>query len=237
MKPLVIYHANCADGFTAAWAVRQAMDAEFHPGVYGEAPPEVAGRDVILVDFCYPFDVLMQLGLSARSVLVLDHHKSAEASLTSGNCYVGQAGLARVVRLDSLPDARAAWDYYSANASAGGEHPARAGERGRPPHGQGPAVRRLLLRHCLRPRVQPALHAGRGGRERGGGAVRRWWACARCRVHGPARPRAGEGLTMKRSTWDAVLFVTGFLAVLGMSAPAWAGVLVGASLVLLRRTA
>ncbi|MGA6536919.1 DHHA1 domain-containing protein [Stenotrophomonas sp. NPDC101269] len=119
MKPLVIYHANCADGFTAAWAVRQAMDAEFHPGVYGEAPPEVAGRDVILVDFCYPFDVLMQLGLSARSVLVLDHHKSAEASLTSGNCYVGQAGLARVVRLDSLPDARAAWDYYSANASVG----------------------------------------------------------------------------------------------------------------------
>ncbi len=96
MKPLVIYHANCADGFTAAWAVRQAMDAEFHPGVYGEAPPEVAGRDVILVDFCYPFDVLMQLGLSARSVLVLDHHKSAEASLTSGNCYVGQAGLARL---------------------------------------------------------------------------------------------------------------------------------------------
>ena len=42
---------------------------------------------------------------------------------------------------------------------------------------------------------------------------------------------------MKRSTWDAVLFVTGFLAVLGMSAPAWAGVLVGASLVPLRRTA
>jgi oligoribonuclease NrnB/cAMP/cGMP phosphodiesterase (DHH superfamily) len=95
MKPLVIYHANCADGFTAAWAVRQAMDAEFHPGVYGKAPPEVAGRDVILVDFCYPFDVLMRLGRAARSVLVLDHHKTAEQELQPSDA-VDQA----LVRLD-----------------------------------------------------------------------------------------------------------------------------------------
>lgn len=81
MKPLVIYHANCADGFTAAWAVRQAMDADFHPGVYGKAPPDVAGRDVVLVDFCYPRTVLVQMQAIARSILVLDHHKTAEADL------------------------------------------------------------------------------------------------------------------------------------------------------------
>lgn len=81
MKPLVIYHANCADGFTAAWAVRQAMDADFHPAEYGKAPPDVAGRNVILVDFCYPRAVLMQMQAVVRSILVLDHHKSAEADL------------------------------------------------------------------------------------------------------------------------------------------------------------
>lgn len=81
MKPLVIYHANCADGFTAAWAVRQAMDCDFHPGVYGETPPDVAGRDVILVDFCYPRAVLACLQKAARAILVLDHHKTAEAEL------------------------------------------------------------------------------------------------------------------------------------------------------------
>lgn len=81
MKPLVIYHANCADGFTAAWAVRQAMDADFHPGVYSEPPPAAEGRDLILVDFCYPPAVMLQLQLVARSILVLDHHKSAEADL------------------------------------------------------------------------------------------------------------------------------------------------------------
>jgi len=82
MKPLVIYHANCADGFTAAWAVRQAMDCDFYPGVYGDPPPpNSTGRDVILVDFCYAPDVMRLLQKLASSILVLDHHKSAEAYL------------------------------------------------------------------------------------------------------------------------------------------------------------
>lgn len=122
MKPLVIYHANCADGFTAAWAVRQAMDADFHAGVHGEAPPDVAGRDVILVDFSYPRAQLVDMAQIARSILVLDHHKSAEAELRSGEVKVGTIGQAelkeaRIVRLDNLPDAREAWLHYEGTAT------------------------------------------------------------------------------------------------------------------------
>ena len=122
MKPLVIYHANCADGFTAAWAVRQAMDANFHAGVHGEAPPDVAGRDVILVDFSYPLAQLVDMAQVARSILVLDHHKSAEAELRSGEVKVGTIGqaelkAARIVRLDNLPDAREAWLHYEETAT------------------------------------------------------------------------------------------------------------------------
>lgn len=109
MKPLVIYHANCADGFTAAWAVRQAMDADFHPGVHGAPPPDVAGRDVILVDFCYPFEVLMPLALSARTVLVLDHHKTAEAELKEGSTYTGPQGTAVVARIEGFEDPAAVY--------------------------------------------------------------------------------------------------------------------------------
>lgn len=124
MKPLVIYHENCADGFTAAWAVRQAMDAEFHSGTYGKAPPDVSGRDVILVDFSYPRTQLAQMAQVARSLLVLDHHKSAEADLQSGEVKVGTIGeeglqTARIVRLDTLPDPRAAWAHYLAAADVG----------------------------------------------------------------------------------------------------------------------
>lgn len=85
MKPLVIYHSNCADGFSAAWAVRQAIEADFHPGVHGAPPPDVTGRDVILVDFCYPPAVMLQMQLCARSILVLDHHKSAETDLPAND--------------------------------------------------------------------------------------------------------------------------------------------------------
>lgn len=84
-KPLCIYHGNCADGFTAAWAVWRALgdDVEFYPGVYNDPPPDVTGRDVIMVDFSYKLPVLeaMCQPRGARSMLILDHHKTAEADL------------------------------------------------------------------------------------------------------------------------------------------------------------
>lgn len=82
MDPLCIYHGNCADGFTAAWAVREALgDIECHAAGYGQAPPDVTGRDVIIVDFSYPRDVLQQMMEQANTLLVLDHHKSAAEDL------------------------------------------------------------------------------------------------------------------------------------------------------------
>lgn len=75
---ICIYHANCADGFTAAWAVWKIFpEAEFHPGVYGQEPPDVKGKRVILVDFSYKPDVLKKMAEKAKSMLILDHHKSA----------------------------------------------------------------------------------------------------------------------------------------------------------------
>lgn len=84
MKPLCIYHGNCADGFGAAWVVRKFFGrdgVDFHAGVYGNPPPDVAGRDVILVDFSYKRPVLSDMAASARSILILDHHKSAAEDL------------------------------------------------------------------------------------------------------------------------------------------------------------
>lgn len=85
MKPLCIYHGNCADGFGAAWVVRKALGAEnvdFHAGVYQDAPPDVTGRDVLLVDFSYKRAVMTEIVAKANSVKVLDHHKTAIDDLT-----------------------------------------------------------------------------------------------------------------------------------------------------------
>lgn len=85
MKTLCIYHGNCADGFTSAWIVRNALGAdnvEFHAGVYGQEPPDVRGRDVIIVDFSYPYKTIVDMSFKADSILILDHHKSAAADLS-----------------------------------------------------------------------------------------------------------------------------------------------------------
>lgn len=83
---LCIYHANCADGFTAAWVVRafcaqNRIEVEFHPGVYQNPPPDVTGRDVLLVDFSYKEPVLRDMAARARSIAIIDHHKTAADDL------------------------------------------------------------------------------------------------------------------------------------------------------------
>lgn len=111
MKPLCIYHGNCADGFGAATIIHKAFggDIDFYPGIYGKEPPELTARDVIIVDFSYKRDVMQDIISKARSVLVLDHHTSAEKEL---------AGLHRIhedveVYFDmERSGAQMAWDYF-----------------------------------------------------------------------------------------------------------------------------
>lgn len=85
MKVLCIYHAFCADGFGAAWIVRRALGdgVEFHAASYGQEPPDVTGRDVLMVDFSYKRSMLDKMAEVARSILVLDHHKTAAEDLDS----------------------------------------------------------------------------------------------------------------------------------------------------------
>jgi hypothetical protein len=112
VKPLCIYHAHCADGFAAAWVVRRRYqgEVEFVPGVHGQPPPEVAGRDVIFVDFAYRRAVIEAMGRAARSILILDHHKSAAEDL---------AGMAQPASLRTVMDmdrsgAGLTWDHFFA---------------------------------------------------------------------------------------------------------------------------
>lgn len=88
MSTICIYHGNCADGFTAAWVVRHYAKSqgaleeyEFHAGVYQNPPPDVKGKRVILVDFSYKRPIMEQMVKDADSVLVIDHHKTAEEEL------------------------------------------------------------------------------------------------------------------------------------------------------------
>lgn len=79
-KRLVIYHGNCADGFTAAWCMRKLYgdDAEYVAGFYQTDPPaDIAGRDIYLVDFSYKRHVVEKMLSVANGIVLIDHHKSA----------------------------------------------------------------------------------------------------------------------------------------------------------------
>lgn len=79
MKPLVIYHGNCADGFSAAWCFwhKYGDACDYLAGVYQQEPPDVAGRSVYLVDFSYKRAVVLRMLEQASHITLIDHHKTA----------------------------------------------------------------------------------------------------------------------------------------------------------------
>jgi len=80
--PLVIYHGNCQDGFTAAWACWKVNpDWEYYPAKHGDPPPDVTGRIVYMLDFSYKRPVILEMASKADFITILDHHKTAEADL------------------------------------------------------------------------------------------------------------------------------------------------------------
>lgn len=81
---VVIYHGDCLDGFCAAWiAWRELGDrAEYIPAYYGQPAPDVRGKDVYMLDFAYDYETTTQMLEASKSMVVLDHHKTAEAELS-----------------------------------------------------------------------------------------------------------------------------------------------------------
>lgn len=82
---LIIYHADCHDGFGGAFAAWKKFgdDAEYFPAVDRLVPPEVTGRDVTIIDFSYPKDVLQKMLAEAKSLTILDHHAGSESDVKS----------------------------------------------------------------------------------------------------------------------------------------------------------
>lgn len=98
---VIIHHANCPDGFGAAWWLGRQMHHGHvkHPGIYGEPPPLelCTDADVWLVDFCYEADDLRRLADVARYVTILDHHQTATG-------YVDAAGYTMAPDIAALVD-------------------------------------------------------------------------------------------------------------------------------------
>lgn len=85
-QKVVFYHDDCVDGMTSAWvAWRHLKDEAWYIPVQHSPDPHVPwnvlDKDVYIVDFCFPVDVMRTIAVQARSLVVLDHHKTAQEAM------------------------------------------------------------------------------------------------------------------------------------------------------------
>ena len=74
---VVLYHANCNDGFTGAWVAREKFGkkADYIAISHQDAPLlGLGGKTVYMIDIVYPEEGVKRLIKEAKSFTVLDHH-------------------------------------------------------------------------------------------------------------------------------------------------------------------
>ena len=111
LPPLVIVHGNCMDGLAAAVCAQLAMqhlNVEIVQAFYGQEPPDVSGRNVLVFDFSYPRNILIDMHAKAASLKVFDHHDSAQKDLE---------GLEFAYFDQTKSGATLAWDYFNVGKS------------------------------------------------------------------------------------------------------------------------
>ena len=137
MKPLVIYHANCADGFGAAFAAHTVLgdEAEYVPMDYkmtahSEIPAlhklvgPLYGREVYILDFSFKTKAMMQYIFDvSKRVVWLDHHKTSfemwlHGEFKKGDKFIDHARPHEkfILLNDNKSGALLAWEYFQPGA-------------------------------------------------------------------------------------------------------------------------
>lgn len=89
---VIIYHADCNDGFGAAWVAynglmergEQRLGITLVPAKYGDDIPREyvdENTNVFVLDFSYPIEKMLELADMCESLVCIDHHKTAELGL------------------------------------------------------------------------------------------------------------------------------------------------------------
>ena len=79
-QTVILYHADCADGFGAAWAAwKKYKDSATYiavPPNNREVPSAAKGKDVFTLDYAFPLDAMKEVRSQIRSLMVIDHHET-----------------------------------------------------------------------------------------------------------------------------------------------------------------
>ena len=105
-KTVVIYHGECPDGFSAAWVAWKKFgeNADYFGANHEEPIPEgLTNKEIYVLDFSFPKEIMAELVKNNKKVIVIDHHKSAEESVKMAHEYVYEMDRSGAVL---------AWQYF-----------------------------------------------------------------------------------------------------------------------------
>ena len=109
---IVIYHNWCPDGIASAWCfwrnLHNSRNVQFLGYTFGISPPPVEGKKVIIVDFSFSREVLLEMSKVAKYILILDHHKSVERDLKDINSEASNVNCIFDMKRSA---AQISWDY------------------------------------------------------------------------------------------------------------------------------
>lgn len=129
MKPttksaIVLYHANCTDGYASAWAFHKLMEPVYPSTTY--IPVEYSSQgyldtivpfndsaeniDLYILDFSFYASELLEARRYFHTITLLDHHKSAQENLSE---ITEEAGNLKVVFDMGKSGAGLSWEYFS----------------------------------------------------------------------------------------------------------------------------
>jgi len=104
----VIYHRDL-DGFAAAFAAWKVLgnSAQYISIQYGEPIPDLAGKNVLVVDFSFKRDAMKRLVEETEAIQIVDHHRSVSFEFPDGhpNIFLDQSKSGAVL----------AWEWFFPN--------------------------------------------------------------------------------------------------------------------------
>jgi len=86
-KISILYHGECPDGFSGAWAAwkKFGKEAEYFPLKHGwPLPEDFRGRELYFIDFTPPTEIVKDLLRKNEKVVFIDHHVTAEETVKLG---------------------------------------------------------------------------------------------------------------------------------------------------------
>jgi nanoRNase/pAp phosphatase (c-di-AMP/oligoRNAs hydrolase) len=121
-----IYHRGCLDGFSGFFVAhisgKLTSDVVIYPDVPSTrmVPPDIDGKDVIIIDVAYKKEILEEIIKYAKSVVFIDHHVSIaeDVQILKEKYDKISADRLKIVYDDKRSGATLAWKYFNSRQTA-----------------------------------------------------------------------------------------------------------------------